>query len=313
MITFKNVSKSFSSQTVLKNINLTIKEGETFCLLGHSGSGKTTLLKLINKLIVSDNGSISFNHQNISGIDVRKLRKNIGYVIQSGGLFPHMTIAKNIALPLKLAGVEKSIIGSRTEELIHQIGLNKSFLNRFPATLSGGQQQRVGIARAIANNPDLLLLDEPFSALDPVLRDQMQNDFLELEAIKDITKIMVTHDLKEALKLGDRICLMGKGEIQFIGTPTEFLQSDKPTVIDYIGDERISLFVNGLTIGQVKHELKPFSGSSTVKEVFQASENTLLTKIISEGRPFVSLENTDQIYETSQIKQAFLNQLSGIL
>ncbi|MEL6558211.1 MAG: ABC transporter ATP-binding protein [Bacteroidota bacterium] len=313
MITFENVSKSFSSQTVLKNINLTIKEGETFCLLGHSGSGKTTLLKLINKLIVSDNGSIFFNNQDINTIDVRNLRKNIGYVIQSGGLFPHMNIAKNIALPLKLSGAEESIIRPRTEELINQIGLDKSFLNRYPTTLSGGQQQRVGIARAIANHPDLLLLDEPFSALDPVLRDQMQNDFLELQAIKDITKVMVTHDLKEALKLGDRICLMGKGEIQFTGTPTEFLQSDLVTVKDYIGDEKVSLFINGLTLGQIKNEIRPVANTEDGKDIFKATDQTPLTKILNQEKPFVLLADNDHIYEVSQIKKVFFNQLSAFL
>lgn len=313
MITFENVSKSFGQQPVLKNINLAINDGETFCLLGHSGSGKTTVLKLINKLIASDGGNILIDNLNINSIDVKKLRKNIGYVIQSGGLFPHMTIAKNIALPLKLSGVKNEVIRSRTEELIDQIGLNNSFLNRYPSMLSGGQQQRVGIARAIVNNPELLLLDEPFSALDPVLRDQMQNDFLELEAIKNITKVIVTHDLKEALKLGDRICLMEKGKILFTGTPMEFLLSEQPTVVDYIGDDRISLFINGLMMKDIIKEIEPDSSPEPEIEVLSTSENSLLTKIISENKALVKLKDSDKVYQTSQIKKAFLRKLSAIL
>lgn len=241
MITFDSVSKSFDEVNVLSEISFTISQGETFCLLGKSGSGKTTILKLFNKLLLPTSGKILFGDEPLEQINTYELRKRTGYVIQSGGLFPHLKIGENIALPMQLQKKPKEAIQSRVRDLIHLIGLDESYLDRYPDTLSGGQLQRVGIARAIVNQPELLLLDEPFSALDPILREQMQNEFLQMTFLKDVTKVMVTHDLAEALKLADRTCLIDRGKIAFIGTPIEFLTTNNEAVKQYIGQD-LNLF-----------------------------------------------------------------------
>lgn len=313
MITFENVSKSFGPTHVLKNISLSIRNGETFCLLGNSGSGKTTLLKLINKLFLPDEGNIYYKGHDINTIDHKKLRKNIGYVIQTGGLFPHMKIGENIALPMQLFGESKTDINKRITELIAQIGLDESYLDRYPNTLSGGQQQRIGIARAIANKPELLLLDEPFSALDPVLRDQMQNDFMEMSFLNEVTKIIVTHDLKEALKLGDRICLMGNGEILFTDTPLEFLKSDNLSVKKYIGEESVSLMISQLKFTELNPEAITNPQNIVDTDYFLINEQSSVYQILNSHLSYARFLPNGKIYSMRQIKKAFLQYLDHIL
>lgn len=222
MIQVRNLTKSFDNKNIVDSISFDVNDEDTLVLLGRSGCGKTTILKMINRLIEPSSGEIIINGENIKGKDPDILRRNIGYVIQSIGLFPHFTVEQNIAVVPKLLKWEKEKIKSRVKELLELVGLpSEEFANRNPLELSGGQRQRVGIARALAADPALVLLDEPFGALDPITRVQIRKEFKRLESIIRKTMIMVTHDIFEAFELGDKICLIEAGKIQQIGTPND--------------------------------------------------------------------------------------------
>lgn len=223
MIELKEISKKFGDTQAVKQVSFSVAREETLVLLGTSGCGKTTTLKMINRLIEPDAGQILINNENIIDEDPDVLRKGIGYVMQNIGLFPHYTIAENIALVPKLLKWDKAKIVSRTQELIEKLHLPESTLIMYPHELSGGQQQRVGLARALITDPSVLLMDEPFGALDNVTRTSIQKEFKALEELKRKTIVMVTHDVLEAFELADRICLMDKGEVAQIGTPKELL------------------------------------------------------------------------------------------
>lgn len=223
MIELKEISKKFGNTQAVKQVSFNVAREETLVLLGTSGCGKTTTLKMINRLIEPDAGQILINNENIIDQDPDVLRKGIGYVMQNIGLFPHYTIAENIALVPKLLKWDKAKIISRTQELIQKLHLPESTLDMYPHELSGGQQQRVGLARALITDPSVLLMDEPFGALDNVTRTSIQKEFKALEELKRKTVVMVTHDVLEAFELGDRICLMDKGAVVQIGTPKELL------------------------------------------------------------------------------------------
>ncbi|RLJ74956.1 ABC transporter ATP-binding protein [Pedobacter alluvionis] len=223
MIELKGISKKFGDTQAVKQVSFKVAEKETLVLLGTSGCGKTTTLKMINRLIEPDGGQIFINNENITNQDPDVLRKGIGYVMQNIGLFPHYTIAENIALVPKLLKWDKEKIKSRTQELIQKLHLPERTLAMYPHELSGGQQQRVGLARALVTDPSVLLMDEPFGALDNVTRTSIQKEFKALEELKRKTIVMVTHDVQEAFELADRICLMDKGEVVQIGTPKELL------------------------------------------------------------------------------------------
>ncbi|KQM72660.1 glycine/betaine ABC transporter ATP-binding protein [Pedobacter sp. Leaf216] len=223
MIELKEISKKFGHTQAVNTISFKVEEKETLVLLGTSGCGKTTTLKMINRLIEPDTGQIIINGADITNQNPDELRKGIGYVMQNIGLFPHYTIAENIAVVPKLLRWEKEKIKSRTQELIGKLHLPENVLKMFPHQLSGGQQQRVGLARALVTNPAVLLMDEPFGALDNVTRSSIQKEFKALEELKRKTIVMVTHDVQEAFELADRICLMDKGKIIQIGTPKQLL------------------------------------------------------------------------------------------
>ncbi|MCI1944964.1 betaine/proline/choline family ABC transporter ATP-binding protein [Clostridium luticellarii] len=241
MIEFKNVNKSFKEKKVLNNINLKIHKGELAVIIGPSGCGKTTTLKMINKLITPTSGDIFVNNKNIKKEDTINLRRNMGYVIQQTGLFPHMTIRENITLIPRLQKWSEDKIEHRTVELLDMIGMNaKEFLDRYPNELSGGQQQRVGVARAFAMNPDIVLMDEPFSALDPISRNQLQDELFSLQQQLKKTIVFVTHDMDEAIKLGDRICIMKDGNILQFDTPEKILKNPSHGFVEeFIGKNRI--------------------------------------------------------------------------
>ncbi len=232
LIEVQNITKSFNGHKVINNISFTVNKGETLILLGKSGCGKTTLLKMINRLLESTSGTITINNQNISLENPEQLRKNIGYVIQNIGLFPHYTVEQNIEIVPLLLKWENEKRKKRVHELMDLVGLSpKDFLNRYPHELSGGQKQRVGLIRALASNPPIILLDEPFGALDPITRKEIQNEFKHLEALINKTMILVTHDVFEAFYLGDRICLMNEGGVEQIGTPQELVFSPKSAFV----------------------------------------------------------------------------------
>lgn len=227
MIEVENLTKIYGGKVKAVNgITFTVKKGESLCLIGTSGCGKTTTLKMLNRLIEPTSGSIKINNQDILQSDPIQLRRKIGYVIQKGGLFPHMTIDENIGLLLKLEKWEPKKIRARVEELLEIVNLPAAqYYGRYPAELSGGQQQRVGVARSMALNPPIILLDEPFGALDPITREQIQDEFLGLKETNGLTSVMVTHDMQEAFKMGDKIALMDKGQCVQIGTMMDFMDN----------------------------------------------------------------------------------------
>jgi osmoprotectant transport system ATP-binding protein len=215
LIEIKNISKHYRGATLpsVHNFSLTICNGSFVALLGESGSGKTTVLKSINRLIETDYGSIEINGQLTSKSDAYSLRRGIGYVFQGSGLFPHLTIAKNISVTPELLGWERPAIDHRVSELLELVSLPLELSSRLPHQLSGGQQQRVALARALAAIPPIVLMDEPFGALDPFTRDKLGTDYLQLHKHLKLTTVMVTHDIQEALLLADRIVVMKQGQI----------------------------------------------------------------------------------------------------
>ena len=241
MIKFENVTKKFKDTKVLSDISLEIEKGQLVVLIGGSGCGKTTTLKMINRLIKPTTGKIFINNKDISTEDVIKLRRNIGYVIQQTGLFPHMTIKENIEIIPKVEKKDPKEMTQKTYELMEMVGLDcETFLNRYPTELSGGQQQRVGVARAFATDPDIILMDEPFSALDPITRNGLQEELVQLQSKLRKTIVFVTHDMDEAIKIADKICIMDKGKIVQYDTPENILKNPaNDFVSEFVGKNRI--------------------------------------------------------------------------
>lgn len=241
MIEFRGINKIFKRTIVLHNINFEIEKGTITVLVGPSGCGKTTTLKMINRLIKPTSGKIFINGEDISKKNLINFRRNIGYVIQQVGLFPHMTIRENIEIVAKLQKMKTDEIDKRAKELMEMVGLDYvKFAKRYPAELSGGQQQRVGIARALMTEPEIILMDEPFSALDPVTRTQLQDELINIQTQFKKTIIFVTHDMDEAIKIADKICIMGGGNIVQYDTPENILKNPiNEFVSDFVGKNRI--------------------------------------------------------------------------
>ncbi|WP_391204047.1 ABC transporter ATP-binding protein [Psychrobacillus sp. L4] len=243
MIRFDKISKVFNDGTeALKDVSLTIPTEQLVVIIGPSGCGKTTLMKMINRLEIPTTGEVYVSDKAVSTLDSVELRKTIGYVIQRIGLFPHMTIEKNASLVPKLKGWSKERTAERVRELMWMVGLEpKQYLAKYPLELSGGQQQRIGVVRALAGNPDIVLMDEPFSALDPISREQLQVEIKKLQEKIKKTIVFVTHDMDEALKIADTIVVMKSGRIEQIGTPTELIENPiNEFVKNFIGIERIN-------------------------------------------------------------------------
>jgi osmoprotectant transport system ATP-binding protein len=241
-IEFRDVSYvSPTGQEVLSGLNLEVLRGETFILLGRSGSGKTTTLKLVNRLLSPSAGEVRVDGAATAGVDVIALRRSIGYVIQDVGLFPHFTVERNIGLVPRIEGWAEDRIRERVQELLRLVGLEPQLASRYPRQLSGGQRQRVGVARALAGDPAILLMDEPFGALDPLTRDELQREFLRLQQRLHKTVVFVTHDVGEALRLGSRVALMEAGRLVTVRAPQEFLQSSDPWVAAYVKAFRAGL------------------------------------------------------------------------
>ena len=233
-IEFRDVSFRVAGTQVLSGFNLQVQGGETIVLLGRSGSGKTTSLKLVNRLLTPTSGEIRVKGVSNADADLIRLRRSIGYVIQDVGLFPHLTVERNIGLVPKIEGWPQDRIRGRTRELLQVVGLAPEIASRYPHQLSGGQRQRVGVARALAADPEILLMDEPFGALDPLTRDELQREFLSLQQRLHKTVVFVTHDLREALRLGSRIALMEAGRLVTVLAPAEFLRSSDRLAAAYV-------------------------------------------------------------------------------
>lgn len=241
MVRFENVSMAYGDHEVLKSLNLHIKKGQLVVLIGLSGCGKTTTLQLINRLIKPTAGTIYVNGQDTSQIDPVTLRRNIGYVIQEIGLFPHMTIRQNIEIVPKLLGWDEKRRHERSLELIKLVGMDEKYLSSYPEELSGGQQQRIGLLRALAAEPPIILMDEPFGALDPITRDALQDEITDLQKKLKKTIVFVTHDMDEALKIADMIVLMKDGEVVQAASPAEFLAHPANAFVEqFIGRHRFA-------------------------------------------------------------------------
>ena len=235
VIEFRDVAYALpNGQQLLSGLNLQVQRGETLVLLGRSGSGKTTTLKLVNRLLTPSGGEVRVNGAPTAESDVIRLRRSIGYVIQDVGLFPHYRVERNIGLVPRIEGWPAERIHRRVEELLQMVGLEAQMASRYPHQLSGGQRQRVGVARALAADPAILLMDEPFGALDALTRDELQREFLRLQRRLGKTVVFVTHDLREALLLGSRIALMEAGRLVTVLSPKDFLRSTDPLAAAYV-------------------------------------------------------------------------------
>lgn len=228
MIQFKDVRKAFAGTEVISGFSLTVPSRQITVLMGLSGSGKTTLLQMVNRMVAPTSGSIAIDGQDVSEVDAVKLRRSIGYVMQEVGLLPHKTILENVELIALISGQSKQEARANSTDMLHLVGLNESFFQRYPSQLSGGQQQRVGVARALAIKPNILLMDEPFGAVDPIVREELQDELVRIQRELALTIIFVTHDRHEALRLADNLVLLSAGgHIEQQGTPAEFRANPK--------------------------------------------------------------------------------------
>ncbi|MCC2613739.1 ABC transporter ATP-binding protein [Neorhizobium sp. Rsf11] len=276
MIRLEHVTKKYDQRgrPSVDDLTLHVAEGTTMALIGPSGSGKTTVLRMINRLIEPSSGVIIVDGKEIANVDPVILRRHIGYVIQNVGLFPHLTVDENIAAVPRLLGWDEGKIRQRTEELLHLVGLDAAQIaRRYPKHLSGGQRQRIGVARALAADPPILLMDEPFGAIDPIARGRIQNEFKEILAHVRKTVVIVTHDIDEALKLGDTIALMRDGQVIQHDTPNVILQQPADTfVTDFIGADhalrRLELFTVSevMMLGEIGNAIATISRDATLHQ-----------------------------------------------
>ncbi len=309
MIIVDHVTKIFGNKKAVDDISFEVKKGENVVLLGTSGCGKTTTLRMINRLTETTSGNIFVAGKNIKDISPEELRRNIGYVLQHNGLFPHYTIAENIAIVPELLKWPKQKIKSRTLDLLEQLHLPKDYLPLHPQELSGGQQQRVGLARALAADPPVLLMDEPFGALDAVTRASITNEFSKLEVLKNKTIVLVTHDIREAFQLGNKILLMDKGKIVQEGSPANLLlQPANSFVSEFFADQRMQLELNAVMLKDIwphlsarnnnGDNLKTIDDTKTIWETIdiltENRQNNLAVKNSSTGE--VKLAGYDSLF-----------------
>lgn len=285
MIELKNVTKIYPGQRTpaVSDVSFFVDEGKTCVLIGPSGCGKTTIMKMINRIIEPTDGFIMVNGQNAREMNPVELRRNIGYVIQQIGLFPHMTIAQNVAIVPQMLGWKKTRIDQRVDELIDLVGMDPNeYRSRFPRELSGGQRQRIGVARALAADPPVMLMDEPFGAVDPITRDRLQNEFLRLQQQMKKTIVFVTHDIDEAIKMGDMIVILQVGgQIQQIGTPDEVLATPaNDFVADFVGSDRGLKRLSLIRVRDVYTQHPTVQLSEAVEAAIERMEKTNKTYLV---------------------------------
>lgn len=296
MIKLENVTKHYGDLVAVDSLNLEVKEGEFVVLLGPSGCGKTTSLKMINRLINPTSGRIFVDGKDIAGLNPIELRRQIGYVIQLIGLLPHMTVSENIALVPRLKGWPKDKRIERADELLDTVGLApETYRAKYPHQLSGGERQRIGVARALAIDPPILLMDEPFGALDPITRLQLQDEFLNLEERAKKTVVFVTHDMDEAVRLADRIAIMNEGELHQYETPLEILRHPADEfVAQFMGGDRVFRQLKLLTVGDVM--VKDIPGGERSSEAVSSISSdcrldTALERMLTAGRDQLPVED----------------------
>jgi osmoprotectant transport system ATP-binding protein len=270
MIKVGHLGKYFGKVKAVDDISFEVAEHETMVLLGTSGCGKTTTLKMLNRLIEPTTGKIFIGTKNILEQQPEILRRGIGYVLQNNGLFPHYTVGENISIVPQLLKWDRQKTDHRVSELLEKLHLSKDYLSAYPNELSGGQQQRVGLARALVADPPVLLMDEPFGALDNVTKAKIHAEFKALDELKKKTIIMVTHDVQEAFELGDRICLMDAGKIVQQGKPSDLLFKPKNKFVrDFLNEQRLQLELKSVTLKDVEIELKGFNPDQSVWAVME--------------------------------------------
>ncbi|WP_368654133.1 ABC transporter ATP-binding protein [Ornithinibacillus sp. 4-3] len=311
MISFKNVSKTYTgSEKAVNDVSFEVEKGEIIILLGPSGCGKTTLLRMVNRLETISEGEIFINGENVNDLNEIELRRKIGYVIQSNGLFPNMTIEENVTIVPDLLGWDKEKKRERYKELMQLIGLDpKEYRKRSPYELSGGQQQRIGVIRALAANPPVMLMDEPFGALDPLIREKIQDEFLQIQREVNKTVLFVSHDIDEAIKMADKIVLMRNGEIMQFGTPTEILIRPKNNYVSqFIGRDRAIKHLSLRTIAQLNEEIELIDIDQSIVDSKKVSihenlKDTLVTLLNQEADQLIVHDDNDQIQGAITIDQ----------
>ena len=300
MIEFQHISKSYHGKPIINDLSFTIHDGEFIVLIGPSGCGKTTTLKMINRLIPMDSGKILINNEDITKKDLTDLRTHIGYVIQQIGLFPNMTVAQNISVVPKLLKWEKEVMEKRVRELLEMVDLPyEEYAHKYPNEMSGGQQQRVGVLRALAARPPVLLMDEPFGALDPITRDTLQEELKDLQQKLNITTVFVTHDMEEAIKLADQIVFMDKGDIVQMDSPEEMLRNPKADIIrQFMGKHTKQNNTIELTCGEIMktNVLKVDSKRKVLESLeLMRSKGTDSVVVVDKTNTYLGIVNIDDL------------------
>jgi osmoprotectant transport system ATP-binding protein len=298
MIEFDNVTKQYDDGTIaIEDLSFSVEKGSTTALVGPSGCGKTTTMKLVNRLIEPTSGTVSYDGKDILDMDRIELRREVGYVIQEIGLFDHMTVAENVATVPKLRDWDEDRIADRVDELLALMDLPPAeYADQHPTELSGGQRQRVGVARALAADPDVMLMDEPFGALDPITRNELQDEFLEIQDELDVTILFVTHSVEEALKMGDRIAVFDVGEIVQYDTPQEILANPKNDFVrDFIGQDRE---LKKLQVTDVRDVMRDSSGRDLTDDPSVAADDSAqiaLSRLLETGADRISVTENGSV------------------
>ena len=320
MIEIKNLTKEYGAVRAVNNISLSINEGETLALVGTSGCGKTTTLKMLNRLLEPTEGAVYINGKDATDYNPTELRRKIGYIFQDIGLFPHYTVEENIGVVPNLLGWGKNRISLRVSELLERLKLlPNEYATKYPHQLSGGQQQRVGIARALAADPPIMLMDEPFGALDPITRKEIRKDFLELEELYNKTSVLVTHDIEEAFEMADLICILDKGEIQQIGSPKELLFKPANSFIEeFLKDKQMQLELQTIKIADIFNQMpnknlddSEFLEIKPKQSVFEAL-NVFTNKSINSKEGMTIYQGQSKYYNVSDMLEIFRKFILGI-